>query len=93
MPFELPIEPRENPWKRTTDDVLRVSYSFKNRENTKDFIASVQELEDRMQHFVIIKVERNEVIIEESQGISAVSEETKDFYQTAEKISENFNAK
>lgn len=65
IPVELPIEPDETRWEQKKNKISS-RFEFKHREDVKDFIIAVQELEDRTQHFVEIKVERYSVTLQEA---------------------------
>jgi hypothetical protein len=65
IPVELPIEPSETRWEQKKNKISS-RFEFKHREDVKDFIIAIQELEDRTQHFVEIKVERYAVTLQEA---------------------------
>lgn len=65
IPVELPIEPSETRWEQKKNKISS-HFEFKRREDVKDFVIAVQELEDRTQHFVEINVERYAVTLQES---------------------------
>jgi pterin-4a-carbinolamine dehydratase len=92
LPVEFPIEPDETRWERSRDDKVRISFSFKNREDLKDFVCAIQELEDRMQHFVEIKVEKKQISIEEEvTDRTKVSDLTQRFFMKIKEIYEDMN--
>ena len=96
MGSEFPIEPDDNIWKKRYDSgkSVKLSYDLSDRENLKDFISSVQELEDRMQFFSRMQIEKYSVTIEcDVSSTAAISENVKKFLEAVDSIKENIDGK
>lgn len=90
--FGLPVEPQDAPWNRIDSDKesLVLKFEFSNRENSKDFVAAVQELEDRMQVFCKILIQRNEIKISyDLPETGSVSERAREFLSAVKSIEES----
>jgi pterin-4a-carbinolamine dehydratase len=88
----LPIEPEKTSWSRKESDVVTASYEFNSREKSKDFVASVQELEDRMHHFVKITIEGNSVKLEEHASTNRrIPETIEKFFRAVDRIKEDID--
>lgn len=92
---ELPVQPDSTPWERArSGDEIRFKAQFSNREKLKDFVSSIQELEDRMNHYVSISISGGEVTIEEEiSSISAIDSSSKRFFETLQSIKETFGGR
>ncbi len=93
---ELPVEPEDNIWKKRYDEgkSIKMSFDFSDREKMKDFVSSVQELEDRMQHFSKMIIEKNAVIVEcQVSSVSMLSDRVKDFFSTVSEIKEGLDGR
>lgn len=89
---DLPIEPEKTTWSRKEKDQVVASYDFNNREKSKDFIAAIQELEDRLHHFVKIVIEGNSVKLEESSASHRrIPETVEKFFRAVDKIKEDID--
>jgi pterin-4a-carbinolamine dehydratase len=88
----LPIEPEKTSWSRKETDVFVASYDFNSREKSKDFVASVQELEDRMHHFVKITIEGTNVKLEEQASTNRrIPETVEKFFRAIDRIKEDID--
>ena len=88
----LPIEPEKTSWSRKETDVIVASYEFNSREKSKDFVASVQELEDRMHHFIKITIEGNSVKLEEHASTNRrIPEVIEKFFRAVDRIKEDID--
>jgi len=88
----LPIEPEKTSWSRKETDVIVASYEFNSREKSKDFVASVQELEDRMHHFIKITIEGNNVKLEEHASTNRrIPEVIEKFFRAVDRIKEDID--
>lgn len=88
----LPIEPEKTSWSRKETDVVIASYDFNSREKSKDFVASVQELEDRMHHFVKITIEGTNVTLEEQASTNRrIPETVEKFFRAVDRIKEDID--
>lgn len=88
----LPVEPEETTWSRREENRVIASYEFNSREKSKDFIASVQELEDRLHHFVKITIEGNSVKLEERAATNRrIPETVEKFFRAVDKIKEDID--
>lgn len=90
--FGLPVEPQSTPWNRIDkeSESLILKFKFSNRENAKDFVSSIQELEDRMQMFCNILINRNEIKISyELPESCIVSDRVKEFFSAIKSIEES----
>ena len=89
---DLPIEPEKTTWSRKEKDQVVASYDFNSREKSKDFIAAIQELEDRLHHFVKIVIEGNSVKLEESSASHRrIPETVEKFFRAVDKIKEDID--
>ena len=95
IPSEFPISPSENPWKRMKDgESVVTTFETHDREKLKDFVASIQELEDRMQHFVKVTIENSKVIIEEEvSSITNLPGTSKSFFKAIDEIKNEINGR
>lgn len=94
IPSALPVEPENEPWARLQkDDKLVFTARFRSRESAKDFVSSVQELEDRMQHFVKIIVSKNDVAVEDSDDVIMNLETSKSFFKAINAIKESLDGR
>lgn len=96
MGSEFPISPDDNLWKKRYDSgkVVKLSYELSDRERLKDFVSSVQELEDRMQFFSRMQIEKYSITIEcDVSSVSAISDNVKKFLETVDSIKENIDGK
>lgn len=86
IPVELPIEPSETRWEQRKNKISS-KFEFKHREDVKDFIIAIQEMEDRTQHFVEIKVDRYSVTLQETlDDLQRQREITNKFFAKAKEI-------
>lgn len=63
MPKFLPIEPKDSRWNLSGENQLLRIFEFSNRENLKDFVQAVLDLEDEMMIFSETKVSKDAVQI------------------------------
>jgi pterin-4a-carbinolamine dehydratase len=91
IPVELPIEPNETRWDRKKNKISS-RFEFRNREDVKDFVSAIQELEDRTQHFVNIKIERYAVTVEEEIEAVRPLETTNKFFIKIKEIYGEMNS-
>lgn len=94
MSNSLPIEPQQTVWSRKQEksNELGLSISFSSREDSKDFVAAIQELEDRMQFFSQIEIDKNEIKIHcELPASGIVTDRIKEFLNAAKSIEESIN--
>ena len=94
MSSEFPIEPTRTTWERKDekDEFLELNFKFSNREDLKDFVASIQELEDRMQLFCRLNITKNDAKITcELPPSKVVNERLKDFLNAAKSLEESIN--
>ena len=88
----LPVEPEKTSWSRKDEDQVTASYEFNSREKSKDFIAAVQELEDRLHHFVKITIEGNKIKIEDPAATNRrIPENVEKFFRAIDKIKEDID--
>ena len=91
IPREFPVEPEETRWSREKGKFLKVKFEFSNRDKLKDFVSSVQELEDRSHHFCRMIVEKSFVTLKcEIEG-DRVSDTSERFLLKAKQIYESIS--
>ena len=94
MSGELPVEPQQTIWQRESSklDSLNLKFKFSKREDAKDFVSAIQELEDRMQFFCTIEIVKNEIkISSELSETGIVGDRVKEFLMAAKSIEETIN--
>ena len=94
MSSELPVEPTQTTWTRKDekDEFLELNFKFSNREDLKDFVSAIQELEDRMQVFCRLDITKNDIrVVCELPPSKVVNDRLKEFLNAIKSIEETMN--